>query len=323
MKNWYLKTLCKKDFEARRNALLTMLASCTLCPRHCNVNRLKNEKGYCATGRLPVIRHAVLHQGEEPPISGTNGSGTVFFSYCNMRCVFCQNWHISHEGLGDEISIDALAALFLNLQNQGAHNINLVSPTHVVPQIIEALGIAYTQGLSIPLVYNSNGFDEPTVIQLLNGIIDIYLPDWKYSSSKTAEDFSDAPHYVDYARQALLCMVRQVGPLSIDKRGLAQRGLLIRHLILPNHITESIECLRQIKKYISTDVPISLMSQYHPCHTAENYPALARCLTQTEYQMVLDEALTLSFEHIFTQELDAASCYLPDFKKEKPFEETQ
>lgn len=276
-----------------------------------------------------VISSYGLHYGEEPPVSGQMGSGTIFFTGCNLRCLFCQNYQISQEYEGREITIQKLAQAMLDLESQGAHNINLVSPSHFVPQILEALLIASEKGLKLPIVYNTNGYDTVETLKLLDGIVDIYLPDIKYSDDRYAKSYSGAGDYVKHNRAALKEMYRQVGNLSMDAGGAAERGVIIRHLVLPVRPDHpggpaggagSLESLDFIKNELSADAFVSLMSQYHPCYKAKEHPILNRRLKHTEYDEVVQYAEKLGLKNCYIQALVSSDDFLPDFNKEKPFD---
>ncbi len=280
----------KTILEERRRQLFKELENCRICPRKCGINRIKDAKGYCRTGRFALVSSYNLHFGEEPPISGSNGSGTIFFTNCNLHCKFCQNYPISQLGHGNEIDAIGLSDIMLELQSRGAHNINFVTPTHVVPQIVEALCIAVEKGLEIPLVYNSGGYDSRETLKLLEGIIDIYMPDAKYGSEESAKKYSDAPNYFNINRDALEEMHNQVGDLKCNSNGIAFRGLLIRHLVLPHNIAGSKKVLSFIAKDISKKTYMSIMAQYHPAYHAYDYIELSRRPLLEEYQEVLDWA---------------------------------
>jgi putative pyruvate formate lyase activating enzyme len=258
------------------------------------------------------------HHGEEPPLSGTRGSGTIFFTGCNLRCVYCQNYQISQEGLGYEVSLEELAGKMLDLQAQGCHNINLVSPTQVANQIRPSLILAKEKGLKLPIVYNTNGSDAVQVLQSFEGLVDIYLPDIKYSDNENAFKYSGARDYVAKNRAAITEMYRQVGNLELDDEGIAKRGVIVRHLVLPNGIAGSYESLKFLSS-LSKDIWLSIMAQYHPCFKASQFPELNRKITSAEYQQVLNWVKEFGFENVLAQELSSSDVYLPDFKKEKPF----
>lgn len=294
--------------------MLELLKKCELCPRKCNANRLNGETGFCgATDKIKIAR-AALHQWEEPCISGTTGSGTVFFSHCTLKCVFCQNYNLSHNNFGKEITIERLSEIFLVLQNKGAHNINLVTPTHYIPQIIEALKIAKSNGLTIPIVYNSSGFENVEIIKLLNGFIDIYLPDFKYFSNDIAKKYSCANNYFENASQSLQEMFNQVGePQFTDD--IMQKGIIIRHLVLPGFTKDSMEILNYIHKNYKNKVYISIMNQYTPITSnLTNYPEISRKLTDKEYDTVLNYAISIGIENAFIQEGETATeSFIPEF----------
>ncbi len=262
---------------------LSLLEKCSVCPRNCGVNRLQGEKGVCRLGKEILVSTASLHFGEEPPISGYRGSGTVFFTFCNLRCVYCQNYPISQQGEGYPISVEELAAEMLALQKKGAHNINLVTPTHLGPQIMAALLKAHEAGLQIPIVYNCGGYESLEMLKLWDGIIDVYMPDMKYGKDEHSAKYSSAPDYPRINQEAVLEMHRQVGDLRMDSQGIAQRGLLIRHLILPNDIAGSEMVLKFLAEKVSRNTYISLMSQYFPQHRADEFPELNRRITRAEY----------------------------------------
>ncbi len=299
-----------------------ILESCVLCPHKCRVNRLIGEKGFCQAPEEVIISSAMAHHGEEPPISGDSGSGTIFFSYCNMKCVYCQNYQISQEHEGKPITIDELANIMLLLQKKGCHNINFVSPTIWVPQILKALDIAKNNGLYIPLVYNTGGYDNPKIIKMLNGIIDIYMPDIRYSNDKDAEKYSGIKNYVKYNRLSIKEMYRQVGGLKLNKKGIAIRGLLIRLLVLPNNIGGIKDTLDFIKNELSSDVYLSIMAQYHPDYKAYKFPELSRRIYQKEYLEIVDYAEKIGLTNGWTQDyysLEKEDLFIPDFKKKNVF----
>ena len=277
---------------------------CSVCPRNCGVNRLSGETGTCRTGILARISSANLHFGEEPPISGTRGSGTVFFAYCNLACDFCQNFPISHHGYGKEVTPLELAETFLGLEYRGAHNINLVTPSHVVPQIIFSLVLAKERGLSIPVVYNSNGYDQPGMLDLLEGLVDIYLPDMKYSDDRIALRISKAPGYSAINREAVSVMARQVGPLVLDEKNIARKGLLIRHLILPAGLSGFPVIARFIYDEIGPATPVSLMAQYFPTNRAMRNPLLSRRINGQEYEESLESLFSEQLLEGYVQDLE-------------------
>lgn len=281
----YLKISDSKMHKMKQE-LFERLKSCTICPRLCRVNRLKNELGFCKTGRFVNISSYNLHFGEEKELVGTNGSGTIFFSFCNLECIYCQNYTISHLGEGSKVGVAELSSIMLRLQRAGAHNINFVTPTHILPQIIEALIMAKDNGLTIPLVYNSGGYDSQEVLELAEGIFDIYMPDAKYSDNSTALRYSLVNDYWQVCKKALIKMHRQVGDLTVDDRGIAQRGLLIRHLVLPNNVAGSFKILDFIAESISLNTYVNIMDQYRPCCKACNFREISRPITSQEYEDV-------------------------------------
>ena len=300
----YVQLFRSGQLTARSQEASRLLASCQLCPRRCGVDRTRGELGYCRNGALPVVASHNAHHGEEPPVSGPRGSGTIFFAHCNLRCAYCQNWPISQQGQGKEVSCDELAGMMLELQKRGCHNINLVTPSHMAAQILQALEIAVPAGLSIPLVYNTSGYDSPVALRLLDGVIDVYLPDIRYADGVAAKEYSDAADYPEINRAALKEMWRQVGQLSCDNEGIAQRGMIVRHLVLPGNLSQTELALRFLAEQISPEVHVSLMAQYFPAHRALNDPALARPITAGEYQQALDWLDEYGLENGWQQELE-------------------
>lgn len=297
--------------------------SCVCCGHLCKTDRNNNKIGRCKifedTSHIKVASHT-LHFGEEPMLVGNNGSGTVFFSNCNLSCVFCQNHQISSEGIGEIIDLDKLASYFLDLEIEGANNINLVSATHVIYPVLKALKIALLNGLNLPIVYNTNGYDTNELLDCLNGIIDIYLPDLKYFNNEKAIKYSRAENYFDVAINAITIMKNQVGDLIIDENDIAKSGIIIRHLVLPNNESDSYDILIELKERGFLNSYISLMSQYSPEFMAKDYDNINRKLYVKEYNEVLNFALDLGFENILGQEMESSDNYLPDFRKDKPFE---
>jgi len=267
-----------------------MLEECQVCPRRCGVNRLAGEKGKCQVAQQVLVSSYGPHFGEEAPLVGRHGSGTIFFTYCNLRCVFCQNYAISQLGDGFVVSREELAAMMLSLQAKGCHNINLVSPTHVVPHILDALELAVEKGLYLPLVYNSGGYDSVETLRLLDGIVDIYMPDMKYSDGKIAEELSGVEDYPSINRAAVKEMYRQVGDLRIDREGIAQRGLLVRHLMLPDGLAGTREVVRFLAQEVSANTYLNVMAQYHPCYKAFYIPSLARPVSREEFEAAVNLA---------------------------------
>jgi putative pyruvate formate lyase activating enzyme len=276
--------------EKRAHWALSHLAICEICPRRCNVNRLEEEKGFCRIGRYARVYSYTPHFGEEPPLVGRHGSGTIFFSGCNLACVFCQNYDISQMDSGQEVDANGLAKMMIRLQDLGCHNINFVTPSHVVPQILEALVLAKEEGLSVPLVYNSGGYDRVETIQLLDGIFDIYMPDSKYGRDETALKYSIAPRYTHCMKTAIKEMHRQVGDLSIDDEGIAIKGLLVRHLVLPDSLANTAEVVRFLSDEVSKNTYLNIMAQYRPEYNACSYPELDRRVTLKEYRDAIDLA---------------------------------
>jgi len=296
--------LSQVELEERIDAAYGLLESCRLCPRECGVDRLKNEKtGFCRSGLETVISSISPHFGEEPPLSGTKGSGTIFFTNCNLKCVYCQNYPISQMDNGEERSIGELACQMLWLQEQGCHNLNLVTPTHYVPQILKSLGIAKERGFNLPIVYNSSGYDSVETLRLLDGIIDIYLPDMRYSDDAAALKYSSAPNYPEVNRAAIREMYRQVGNLVLDEQGIAKQGLIIRHLVLPGGISGTEEVMKFLSGEISTEVCISLMSQYFPAYKTSEYKELSRRVTAEEYEEAYQVMQKYGLENGWVQEL--------------------
>ncbi len=287
----YLKLLKGGTLAERAHLAEGHLENCDLCARYCHVNRRETIRGaVCRTGEQAVIYSYGPHHGEEEVLRGWGGSGTIFFSWCNLRCIFCQNWEISWKGQGHEVSTQELATMMLELQEMGCHNVNFVSPSHVVAQIIAAVAIAAEKGLRLPLVYNTGGYDSIEALALLDGIVDIYMPDMKYGDSELAKRYSHIKDYVRFNRAAVREMHRQVGDLQVGADGLARRGLLVRHLILPNGIAGTEQVVKFLAQEVSPNTYINLMDQYRPCYRAGDYPELDRPITVAEYQEALDHA---------------------------------
>jgi len=297
------KNISDKEFIQIVEKLYDILYCCEICGHQCRIDRLKGQKGKCRASYKLRISSYGLHFGEEEPISGYNGSGTIFFSYCNLHCVFCQNYEISQLAEGIEISEEQLANIMIWLQNKNAHNINLVSPTHFLPQIIKALYLASKQGLNIPVVYNTGGYDNPGVIKLLSDIVDIYMPDMKYSDNENAYKYSSAKNYWEVSTSAVKEMYKQVGGLKIDEHKVAYRGLLIRHLVLPNDIAGSKKIIDFIAENLGDDVYLNIMAQYRPCFKARNYPELNRRITLEEYEEVLNYAISKGIKNIDKEQI--------------------
>ena len=336
----------KGELKRRAEILRQKLNSCTICPRHCNTDRRHEVEGFCRSGRNPLVASTVAHFGEEPALVGKNGAGNIFFGSCNLRCVYCQNWQISHpsnksqttfpsplvgEGVRrrrtgegerrkNEMTVDELADRMIVLQNQGCHNINFVSPSHFAAQMVEAIAIACDKGLNVPLVYNTNAYDDIETLELLDGIIDIYLPDIKYADDLTAIKYSQARDYTQISRIAIKEMYRQAGILQMDENGLARRGLIVRHLILPNDMAGGEDSFRFLAEEVSRKVTISVMAQYYPTNKAELIPLLSRKIRFSEYTAVLDLLDKYGLENGWIQELESSETYCPDFTREAPFD---
>jgi putative pyruvate formate lyase activating enzyme len=307
-----VETLRARAAEAQR-----MLASCHLCGHHCGVNRAAGQRGRCRCGSEVRVASAQCHPGEEPALGPQ--SGTLFFSRCNLSCVFCQNWQISQEGQGDDLSREELAERMLRLQNAGAANINLVTPTPWVPQILEALVLAVEQGLTLPVVYNTGGYDTPETLALMEDVADIYLPDMKYTWPSASERYSGAKDYPEVNRAAVKEMYRQVGDLVFNERRQARSGLLIRLLVLPNGLAGTENSLRWIAEQLSTATWLSIMAQYGPLHRAMEFPELARPVKPEEYHQIINLADALGFENFYTQSPRSMESLRPDFDREDPF----
>jgi putative pyruvate formate lyase activating enzyme len=283
-------SLSGSELHDRVGRAKDLLQPCMVCPRECRVKRLDDQRGVCKTGSRAAVSSFNPHFGEEDPLVGRGGSGTIFFSHCNLKCIFCQNYEISQLGEGEELEPSSVASIMLYLQRLGCENINFVSPTHVVPQILEPLSIAIPQGLHIPLVYNTGGYDSVETLKLLDGIIDIYMPDMKYSLDEVSERLSGVADYVSINRDALREMHRQVGDLQIEDSGVASSGLLVRHLVLPEGLSGTEETTRFLAEEISKDTYINVMDQYRPCYRSEEIPEIARRLTDAEYREAVEIA---------------------------------
>ena len=324
----YIKLFKTGELSNRSNKLNAMLADCDICPKDCRVNRINNEIAACYSGYNPVVSSYCVHYGEEPVLVGSkefnneNGVGNIFFGNCNLRCVYCQNYEISQNHkteIKNEVTIERLADIMLELQDKNVNAIGFVSPTHFVPQIILALEIAAAKGLSLPLVYNTNSYDSFEVIKLLDGIIDIYLPDLKYSEDEYGYKYSKIKNYVRHSRDAIAEMYRQVGSELILENNILKRGLIIRHLILPNDIAGSFETLKFISE-LDSNISLSVMSQYYPIHKALSSDLLSRNIRGSEYEKVIDYLDKLNLENGFLQEFESENYYRPDFKdREEPF----
>ena len=283
---------------------------CRLCPRHCGVNRKKGEKGFCQAPARPVIYSAHPHYGEEISLVGRNGSGTIFFSNCSLRCIFCQNWPISHKGKGELIEDEDIANIMIQLQKIGCHNINLVTPTHVMPNIINATHIALKKGLHLPLVYNTSGYERLEILKILDGIVDIYMPDIKYMDPDQAAKYSSgASDYPEMAKKAIIEMNRQVGELSIDKRGIAHRGVIIRHLVMPNRVAGTEKLVKWIAETLPKSTYVNIMAQYHVDYKAFDYPEISRGITAEEFLEAIDWAKKYGLTNLDPQSLAVSKFY--------------
>jgi len=292
----YVRTDQKGLLKDKIAAAYDILSQCNLCPRNCLVDRHHGQRGLCRTGDQPVVSSYSPHFGEEDPLVGQHGSGTIFFTHCNLYCIFCQNYEISHGGEGEEVSIPDLAAMMLLLQKRGCHNINFVTPSHQVYQILAALPMAIEGGLLLPLVYNTGGYDALETLRLLDGVVDIYMPDFKFWDPQVAKDLCQAEDYPEIARQALKEMHRQVGGLVTDEAGIAQRGLLVRHLVLPDGLAGTREIMEFLARELSPNTYVNVMGQYRPCGRASEHPSLRKFLTGPEHkqaqQMAREAGLT-------------------------------
>lgn len=320
MTPWRSDLITQRELQRRATEAVQRLSRCDLCPRVCNVDRAAGRTGFCKTGRYAEISSVTIHGGEEPPISGQSGSGTIFFTHCNLACRHCQNHQISQGGSGRPVTAQELAGEMLRLQSAGVHNINLVSPTHCVAQILEALPIALDKGLSLPLVYNSGGYDSLSVLRLLDGVVDVYLPDMKYGYAADAEELSGRRDYVEVNRLAVKEMFRQVGPPEFDSDGIIRKGLIVRHLVLPEDRSGTYEVLCFLAEEVSTKIGLSLMSQYRPMHRAAEDPRMNRPISDSEYRAALEWVERLGFENCWAQRPESIGAWVPDFEREDPFE---
>jgi len=319
----YVSLYHSGELERRVHALEARLIECDICPRECGAKRTKGKPGSCNSGMLPIVSSFCAHHGEEPVLSGSRGSGTIFFGNCNLRCVYCQNHQISQEPKAQHSHVvlpETLAADMLYLQDElKCHNINLVTPSHFVPQIMQALLKAVPMGLRLPLVYNTSSYDSVATLRELDGVISIYLADLRYASDKLARKYSRVHHYVSSSRAAIQEMYRQVGNLVVDDDGIAVKGLIIRHLILPDDIAGSEASLGWLVNEISPDISISIMSQYYPAHRAHRYPSLARKISAEEYTRVAHLVEKLGITNGWMQGMESNENYRPDFSDDNPF----
>jgi len=277
----------EEEFDRRIEKAYKLLSPCEVCPRKCGVKRLEGERGFCRSDEEVIVSSYNAHFGEEPPLVGNFGSGTIFFTNCNLKCVYCQNYPISQLGNGNKVSLSELAKIMLALQKRKCHNINLVTPTHFVPQILKSLKLAIKMGLHIPIVYNTSGYDSVNTLKLLDGIVDIYLPDARYADDEIARKYSSAPDYFEIMKKALKEMHRQVGDLSLNRMGVAHSGLIVRHLVLPEGLSDTRKIMRFIAREISPHTYISLMAQYFPAYQAGQFPPLSRRINREEYREAL------------------------------------
>ena len=295
----------------------SFMKNCKVCPRNCGADRLSGQKGFCRAGAEIILARAILHMWEEPCISGKEGSGAVFFSGCSLGCKFCQNGQISRGQTGKKVTTDRLADIFLELQQQKANNINLVTAGHFLPQVAEAIEISRNRGLQIPVVYNSSGYEKPEMLKLLEGLVDIYLPDFKYMGPELAEKYSYAGDYPEVAKEALKEMVRQTGTPEFDRRGIMKKGVIVRHLLLPGHVKDSKRVLEYLLSTYGKEIYISLMNQYTPMPAMKDDPRLFRKVTDREYQRLIDYGLQLGLENGFIQEGETAKeSFIPEFNGE-------
>ena len=320
----YIKLYNSGELENRVELADEMLKSCDICPRDCHVDRTKDEISYCVSGYLPIVSSYTPHFGEEPVLTGTNGAGNIFFGNCNLRCAYCQNFTISQNWKVErknEVSFERLADIMIELQEKGCHNIGLVSPTHFASQILRSIYIAVGKGLRLPVIYNTNAYDSVEMLKLLDGVIDIYLPDLKYGNDEFAKRYSKVPNYFEKAKLAIQEMFRQVGDKLTYENNVVVRGLIIRHLVLPNDLAESEEVLKFIAKELSNDVYLSIMSQYYPVFKAKDEILLDRTIRESEYDRVLRLMDKYGFNNYWTQEIESQETYRPDFdgNREKPF----
>lgn len=285
----YRKLFSSGELKKRVKQAFNIMKDCTLCPHHCHVDRTRDETGYCETGREIVVASYGPHFGEEPPLVGLKGSGTIFFSSCNLKCIYCQNYDISHYNEGEVISVSELAEIMINLQRRGCHNINFVTPSHMIQAILASLLIACDKGLSIPLVYNSGGYDDYESLKLLDGVVDIYMPDIKYTDEEIALKYSKIPKYFSIVKKAVREMYRQVGNLIIEK-GIAKKGLIIRHLVLPGELAGTKEVIDFVSKEISPDTYLNIMEQYYPAYKAREHKPLHRRISDQEYKQAIKTA---------------------------------
>jgi putative pyruvate formate lyase activating enzyme len=306
-----------KGFDVFVRNLKKILKRCVLCPRMCRADRVAGEEGFCRLAAGMVMSSALPHHGEEPPLSGSRGAGTIFFSSCNLKCTYCQNYQISHSPAGRPVTAEELAGIMLDLEARGCHNVEPVTPTPHLAGIMEALGIARERGLRVPFIFNCGGYERKEILRLIDGRVEIYLPDLKYGLDEAGKSCSGVPDYPYHALSALREMVRQVGDALEIEDGVARRGILVRHLVLPGRMDNSLAALELIRE-VSPFIPLSLMSQYTPIPAVQHDPLLGRRVTPEEYERVVNAALDLGFEELYTQEVDNRALN-PDFARERPF----
>jgi putative pyruvate formate lyase activating enzyme len=305
------------EIARRIESLKKILKRCVLCPRMCRADRIAGVKGFCRLDAGMVMSSALPHHGEEPPLSGSRGAGTIFFSSCNLKCIYCQNYQISHSPAGRPVTAEELAGIMLDLEARGCHNVEPVTPTPHLTGILEALRIARERGLRVPFIFNCGGYERKEILRLIDGRVEIYLPDFKYGLDEVGKSCSGVPDYTRHALESLREMVRQVGDALEIEDGVARRGLLVRHLVLPGRTDNSLAALMLIRE-VSPFIPLSLMSQYTPIPAVQGHPLLGRRVTREEYERVVNAALDLGFEELYTQEVDDRALN-PDFAREKPF----
>ncbi len=296
---------------------VNLLSDCTLCPRNCHADRLNGKKGYCRESDTLIVSRAALHMWEEPCISGGRGSGTVFFSGCSIGCVYCQNYNISRGLTGKEISIERLSEIFKELQQKGAHNINLVTPSHYIPHIVEAVTLSRQSGLTIPIVFNTGGYEKVETLKLLEDIVDIYLPDLKYMDETVSLKYSNCPDYFYYTSEAIKEMSRQVGMPEFDSEGIMKKGVIVRHMMLPGYLEDSKKIIKYLHETFGDKIYMSIMNQYTPLTHVEKYPEINRTVTYDEYEELIDYAISIGVENGFIQEGETQSeSFIPDFNEE-------
>lgn len=316
----YIKLFESSELRERVEKAYKILESCNCCPHDCKTNRINNEYGICASGFLPIVSSYTPHFGEEPVLSGSRGAGNIFFGNCNLKCIYCQNYEISQNWkseINNEVSFERLAEIMIELQNRGCHNIGLVSPTHFSASILKSIYLAVQKGLNLPIIYNSNGYDSVEMLKLYNGVIDIYLPDFKYGNDEYGRKYSNAEYYYEYTCAAIKEMYRQVGDELIYDGDVIIRGLIIRHLVLPNGLAESEKVFKFIAEELSTKIHISLMSQYYPTNKAFKEILLDRKLKESEYERTVELLYKYNLENGWIQELESNNFYQPNFIKDR------